>query len=85
MYIDNVFIYGGRTIPAPVTGTVLILPPYTKDSSEQLYPSDFLRSSDWKYLPDNHEIYRKPVERGTVVNYAAVLIFPYEIRFSGWK
>ena len=58
-----------------------------------------LRSSDWKYLPDNHEIYRKLIEKvnfidslpfpagwdGTVVESVPVLFLPFEIRFSGWE
>ena len=35
-----------------------------------------LRSSDWKYLPDNHEIYRKLIEK---VNFIDSLPFP-----AGW-
>ncbi len=64
-----------------------------------LYPTDFLRSSDWKCLPDNHEIYRKLIEKvnfidylpfpagwdGTVVESVPVLFLPFEIRFSGWE
>ena len=58
-----------------------------------------LRSSDWKYLPDNHEIYRKLIEKvnfidslpfpagwdGTVDESVPVLFLPFEIRFSGWE
>ena len=58
-----------------------------------------LRSSDWKYLPDNHEIYRKLIEKvnfidslpfpagwdGTVDGSVPVLFLPFEIRFSGWE
>ena len=36
-----------------------------------------LRSSDWKYLPDNHEIYRKLIEK---VNFIDSLPFP-----AGWE
>ena len=58
-----------------------------------------LRSSAWKYLPDNHEIYRKLIEKvnfidslpfpagwdGTVDGSVPVLFLPFEIRFSGWE
>ena len=73
--------------------------PSRKGSSKGLYLSDFLRSSDWKCLPDNHEIYRKLIEKvnfidylpfpvgwdGTVVESVPVLFLPFEIRFSGWE
>ena len=59
--------------------------------------TDFLRSSDRECLPDNHEIYRKLIEKvnfidylpfpagwdGTVVESVPVLCLPVEIRFSG--
>ena len=78
---------------------MLPAPPVLIGSSKGLYPTDFLRSSDWKCLPDNHEIYRKLIEKvnfidyllfpagwdGTVVESVPVLLLPFEIRFSGWE
>ena len=73
--------------------------PAPEGASTGLYPTDFLRSSDWKCLPDNHEIYRKLIEKvnfiaylpfpagwdGTVGESVPVLFLPVEIRFSGWE
>ena len=56
-----------------------------------------MRSSDWKCIPENHENYRKLIEKvnfidylpfpavwdGTVVESVSVLFLPFEIRFSG--
>ena len=36
---------------------------HIRDGRGGLYLTDFLRSSDWKCLPDNHEIYRKLIEK----------------------
>ena len=47
--------------------------PSRKGSSKGLYLSDFLRSSDWKCLPDNHEIYRKLIEKVNFIDYLPFL------------
>ena len=41
---------------------------------EGVYPTDFLRSSDWKCLPDNHEIYRKLIEKVSFIDYLSFLV-----------
>ena len=78
---------------------MLPAPPVLIGSSKGLYPTDFLRSSDWKCLPDNHEIYRKLIEKvnfidslpfpagwdGTVVESVPVLFLPFKFVFGDGK
>ena len=55
--------------------------PSRKVHQRGLYPNDFLRSSNRKYLPDNHGIYWKLVVRVNFIDYVPVSTGLFDFQF----